>query len=99
MSNITYESNELKNNIEKLKIDAEKMRQLFENIRKDVNSLPEYWESNTSSATISEFESLYQQFDTINESNKKYIDFLENIVSIDYENKDKTLNNEIDGNI
>lgn len=98
-NNIDVDSQNLNFYISQLKECNNKMNTLFENIKINSSKLPDYWESKTCDSTMADFEKYYKEFDVIKESNERYINFLENIVIVDYVNKDETLNSIIDSNI
>ena len=85
--------------VEQLKKDNEKIKEIFENIRKSADNLPNLWQSDTCDITMAEFNKLYKDFDTINDTNEKYVSFLADIVSGDYSDKDESVNQIINSNI
>ena len=99
MNNININTIKLKENIERLEQRKERIREILSNIEKRVKQTPDYWQSSTSNAILDEFNLLYKEFAKINDSNEKYINFLKNIVTSDYINKENSLNELIDSNI
>jgi len=85
--------------VEQLKKDNEKIKEIFDNIKKSADNLPNLWQSDTCDITMAEFNTLYKDFDAINDTNSKYVAFLEEIVSGDYSDKDDSINRIIDNNI
>lgn len=99
MNNVNINTEALKLKIDELKISSDRMREIFDNIEKRMNEVPDYWQSSTSESVLTEFNLLYKDFSIINDSNDKYIGFLEKIVTEDYINKEDSLNKLIDSNI
>lgn len=98
-NNINIDTNKLKEKVQILQDDTGKMREIFDNLKKIVDEIPSYWVSNTSDAVMTDFRKMYSDFDTIVESNKKYIEFLESIVSSDYINIENEIESLIDTNL
>lgn len=99
MNDINIDTVALKEKIEQLKLKRDKVREIFSNIETRMNKAPDYWQSSTSESILEEFKLLYKEFSIINDSNNKYISFLESIVTTDYTNKEDSLNKLIDSNI
>lgn len=99
MKQININTEELNSNIERLKLKNEKVKEIFSNIEQRINQSQDYWQSSTSELILEEFRMLYSEFSKIKASNDKYINFLQNIVSTDYTNKEDSLNKLIDSNI
>ena len=85
--NIKIDSNKLNEYVSKLKEDDDKIIKIFDNIKR------------VSSEVMAKFEQIYKEFENIKESNKKYISFLESIVTVDYSDTDDSLSKIIDNNI
>lgn len=97
--NIKIDSNKLNEYVSKLKEDDDKIIKIFDNIKRVSSSMPDYWQTDTSSEVMAKFEQIYKEFENIKESNKKYISFLESIVTVDYSDTDDSLSKIIDNNI
>lgn len=98
-NNINIDTNKLKEKVQLLQDDTGKMRDIFDSLKKLIDEVPSYWMSNTSDVVMSDFKKMYSDFDIIIESNKKYIEFLENIVSSDYISIENEIGNLIDTNL
>jgi len=99
MNDINIDTLALKEKIEQLKLKRDKVKEILSNIETRMKASPDYWQSSTSESILEEFNLLYKEFSIINDSNNKYINFLENIVATDYTNKEDSLNKLIDSNI
>lgn len=97
--NIKIDSNKLNEYVSKLKEDDDKIIKIFDNIKRVSSSMTDYWQTDTSSEVMAKFEQIYKEFENIKESNKKYISFLESIVTVDYSDTDDSLSKIIDNNI
>lgn len=88
--NITYELN---NDISKLKEDTKRMTEIFEEIKKETQDVPNFWKGKVSEDSIANFNEFIKKFETItNESNER-ITFLENNVVESYGEFEKNVIN------
>jgi len=97
--NIDIDTEKLQLAINKQRIISEKMSQLFEKIQLNNEKLKDSWVTKSSSIVFEDFNNLYKVFESINNTNSYYSNFLENIVSSNYIFADNTIDKNIDSRI
>ena len=79
--NIKFLSEEFLSNLTDLKLEVEKMNSLFSDIKAKTSDITNYWNGKSSDNNIQSFNNFSSVFDSINENNKKYTDFLDQTYS------------------
>lgn len=97
--NIYIDSEKLKDEIEKFKALNTDMNILFSNIKKETETLKEYWDTKTSLNVFNEFSNFYNDLENIKSKNDEYINFLNNVVNSSYLESNEITNKLIDEKI
>lgn len=97
--NIYIDSEKLKEEIEKFKVLNTDMNILFSNIKKETETLKEYWDTKTSLNVFNEFSNFYNDLENIKSKNDEYINFLNNVVNSSYLESNEITNKLIDEKI
>ena len=99
MNNVNINTEQLSNEIDKIKNTYNKFEEIFNEIKKDTESLKEFWSTRTSESVFNSFEDFYVALENVKTTFKKDIDFLEKTVSTSYIEEDKGTNRLVDSNI
>lgn len=92
MNSINIDTVQLAAEIEKIKNVKNNFEQIFEEIKKDTESLKEYWNTTTSESVFTSFESFYTALQNVTNTFQKDIEFLEKTVSSNYVAEEQGLN-------
>lgn len=83
------------NSFEKNTIKVQELLKEISNTMRDIDGTNETWKSRTALAVNEGFKESEQNFETINEQLKKYVDFLKTTLE-NYKTEEEKLNNSID---
>ncbi len=70
------------------------MKELLDDVKEKTNDISGIWDGEDSEKTMQSFSEFRSQFDSINESNENYLNFLESVIS-SYTNYDDTVSSNI----
>lgn len=96
---IKIDTKKLEDNVFILKNDINEVNIILENISKAIDKIPLMWKSNKEEEVMENLRAATSNFSDINESNNKYLDFLDLIVKEDYESLNRNLDQLIDDKI
>lgn len=91
---VRIDSEKLKEKIEALKAEKEKIDEVFDNFGTDVNGINNYWSGTSSDEITDKLKTYASNFEKISEQLNSYIEFLEQ-VSNTYEAFDKYIDNQV----
>ena len=87
MSNLVkIDSNLLSNDVAKMDVVTKKMRELFDEVKNQTDSLKDVWSTKTSEAVYLDLEEFYKLCETAINTNEEDARFLENVVNSNYIN-------------
>ena len=96
---IKIDTKKLEDNVFILKNDINEVNIILENISKSIDKIPSMWKGNKSDEVMEKLRAATSNFDDINNSNNKYLEFLDLIVKEDYESLNRNLDQLIDDKI
>lgn len=85
--------------IDKLNNVTVQLRELFEEIKKETDSMKDVWETKTSEGVYNDFEHFYKLGESVVSVNESDSKFLNAVVKANYVNFDDSTNKLVDSNI
>ncbi len=70
------------------------MKELLDDVKEKTNDISNTWDGDDSEKTMQAFQEFRSQFDSINESNQNYLNFLDSVIKM-YTNYDDTVSTNI----
>ncbi len=99
MNNINIDTEKLSLEIEKIKKVNKDFEEIFNQVKKDTESLKDYWSTRTSESVFSSFQDFYSVLENVKAVFQKDIEFLEKTVNSSYEVKDQGISKLVDDKI
>ena len=96
-SNIKIETEGLAGSLESFQSQMSSMQTLLGEIKTATSGIKNQWEGNLSETVLSSIEQFQEVFQSIEEQNQKYVNFLNNVINL-YTEADTSNNSALDSN-
>lgn len=90
---VNYES--LANLMKEFESEIKEMQTMLEDVEDETKDIPSIWDGDDSEPVVASFTEFKKYFEEINTKNKKYLDFLENVIQT-YKKSDTDTSQNID---